>query len=114
MAKFIKVTAFGFIVLCVLGIAGPPLAALLMSAGITAVGIHYFTKSESILGQIIWGSVSAVGILSALSNIPGLVFIAIAVAAYYFYKEDGFELKKTTHSDDPFDNFEREWTKMTK
>lgn len=114
MAQCLKLTAFGFIVLCVLGIAGPPLAALLVSSGITAVGIHYFMKSNSLLGQIIWGSVSAVGILSALSNIPALVVIAIAAAVYYFYKQDGFTLKQSTHSDDPFDNFEREWAKMTK
>ncbi|MBS7344637.1 MAG: ABC transporter permease [Caryophanon sp.] len=113
MSTFLKFTAFSFITLCVLAIAGPPLAALLLSAAIAAVGVHYFTKSSSMLGQIIWGSVIAVGVLSALSNIPGLIVIAIAAAAYYYYQQRGASFS-TTKTDDPFDNFEREWAKMTK
>lgn len=111
MATLLKVTAFSFITLCVLAVAGPVLAALLLCGAITAIGIHYFMKSKSIFGQIIWGSVAAVGALAAISNIPGLAIVAIIAALYYAYKKDALSF---TETNDPFDNFEREWAKMNK
>lgn len=112
MTTFLKLTFFSFAALCVLMMAGPALAALLLSAAIAAVGVHFFTKSQSMLGQIIWGTVIAVGILCALSNAPALFIIVIATIAYYLYKQN--DVPFTKQSDDPFHNFEREWTKMTK
>lgn len=115
MTKFLKVTALAVAAVVLLGIAGPPLVALLISAAIVAGGLHYFTKSTSLPGQIIWGSLIAVGVLSALSNVPGLVVLAIAGVVYYFYKNgDMPTFKKTTSTDDPFDHFEREWAKMNR
>lgn len=114
MKQFLKIAVLGTAAIMLLGIAGPPLAALLMSAAIAAVGVHYFVKSNSLAGQILWGSLIAVGVLSALSNVPGLIVIAIAVGIYYVYKKDNDTFTSPANDDDPFQNFEREWAKMQK
>ena len=110
---FIAVTIAVIILLCMAG----PLMGLAFSGLLIYLGLHYYVKSTSTLAKVLWVSVGLIGVLSAMSNIPGLVTIGIIIAIYYLFKESEKQNSKdvkTIHTEDPFTNFEHEWAKITK
>ncbi len=59
------------------------------------------------------------GILSAVSNIPAMIGLAAIAIVYVIYKKwNGEDVKIPTieskKEEDPFTNFEKEWSNLTK
>lgn len=117
MRKFLLLTG-GFIAACVaLALVGP-LAGLLFSGLFVALGMHFYIASKSTFGKIIWFTVGLMGVLSALSNIPAMVGLAAIAIIYVIYKKwNNEDVKIPTieaKEEDPFTNFEKEWSNLTK
>lgn len=93
-----------------------PLLGLGISALFVIAGVHFYLKSDSSLLKIFWATVGIIGLLTAISNIPGFVGILSIVALYFIWKtwnkEDlSLSLQK---KDDPFVNFETQWNELNK
>ncbi len=117
MKKFLLLTS-GIIAACVaLALIGP-LAGLLFSGVLVALGMHFYIASKSTFAKIIWASVGLIGVLSAVSNIPAMVGLAAIAIIYVIYKKwNGEDVKIPTveaKEEDPFTNFEKEWSNLTK
>lgn len=91
------------------------LIGLAFSALLVIGGLHYFLQSHSTLGKIFWATVGIVGLLTAVSNIPAFLGLAaIALIWYAIRKWNGEPVTMKTKSNDPFENFEREWKQITR
>jgi lia operon protein LiaI len=100
----------GIIVLSNLG----AMMGLAVSGLILYVGVHYFLKSTSPPAKIWWGFVGAVGVFSAISNVPALIGVAAAAGLWWIYRSWNERPVTMAKTDDPFTNFERQWDKLTK
>ncbi|WP_010302798.1 hypothetical protein [Kurthia senegalensis] len=101
------------IILATLG----PLGGLLFSGAIAYAGIHFYIKANSTFAKIVWGLVIVAAGLSVIANFPGLLAAAALVGLYYLYKKGSFGKKMTrtkSTKNDPFQNFEKEWSNLTK
>ena len=117
MKKFLLLTG-GIIAACVaLALIGP-ITGLLFSGVLVALGMHFYMKSKSTFGKIIWFTVGVIGVLSAVSNIPAMIGLAAIAIIYVIYKKwQGEDVKIPTveaKEEDPFTNFEKEWSNLTK
>lgn len=92
------------------------LLALTVSALIAYAGFHYFRKSESTFKKFFWGVVLLIGLLTGISNVPAFIGIIALVGVFYVWKKwNGVEKDSIiSDSNDPFDNFERQWNELTK
>jgi lia operon protein LiaI len=117
MRKFFLLIG-GFIAGCVALALTGPLAALLFSGLFVALGMHFYTSSKSTFGKILWFTVGLIGVLSAVSNIPAMVGLAAIAIIYVIYKKwNNEDVKIPTieaKKEDPFTNFEKEWSNLTK
>lgn len=98
------------IVLATLG----PLMGLAFALLFIFLGMHYYVKSNSIVSKVLWIFVGMLGIMMAASNIPALVGLAAIILLYVIYKKwkDEDVSFSTKEEDDPFTNFENEWSKI--
>lgn len=99
--------------LCSLG----NLLGLALSAAVIFTGLHFYLKANSTLTKIIWATIGILGVISAISNIPGLIGLLALAATYWVYKKwdsDAPTFKKSTSSNDPFTNFEKQWNDIQK
>ncbi|MCJ1908067.1 ABC transporter permease [Planococcus ruber] len=113
MNKFWMITLgaiAGIIVLSNLG----AIAGLAISGLILYMGVHYYLKSTTTAAKIWWGFVGAVGVLSAISNIPALIGVAAAFGLWMIYRKWNEQPVTVAKTDDPFTNFEKQWNKLSK
>ncbi|GEK32835.1 lmo0954 family membrane protein [Kurthia sibirica] len=108
----------GIIAACiVLGLLGP-LVGLAVSAAITYAGLHLYLKATSSVAKFIAIVVGLIGIISAITNIPGLIAIIALAVIYMVYRkwdrkdQSVFNFKRK--SNDPFTNFEKQWSEIKK
>lgn len=117
MRKFLLL-AGGIIAALVALVLVGPLTGLLFSGVLVALGMHFYIASQSTFNKIIWFTVGLVGVLSAVSNIPAMIGLAAIAIIYVIYKKwNGEDVKIPTieaKEDDPFTNFEKEWSNLTK
>lgn len=115
MKKFWLATLGVIAALVVLANLGS-LLALTVSALIAYAGFHYFRKSESTFKKVFWGAVLLIGLLTGISNVPAFIGIIALVGVFYVWKKwNGVEKESIiSDSNDPFDNFERQWNELTK
>ncbi|MBK3495523.1 ABC transporter permease [Viridibacillus sp. YIM B01967] len=101
-------------ILCSLG----AMAGLAISAAILYAGIHFYLKSDSTFAKIIWALVAIAGLLTAISNVPSFIGLIAIVGLWYIVRKwDGNDTTTTiitAKSDDPFTNFENQWTELSK
>lgn len=92
------------------------LLALALSAFIAYVGYHYFTRSLSTFGKIMWGTVIVISLLTAISNVPAFFGILALFLLLFVWKKWKEQPKSTFNvaTDDPFVNFEKQWDELTK
>ncbi len=92
------------------------LLALVLSALIAYAGFHYFQKSTSALSKILWAAVLLIGLVTGISNVPAFFGIIAIVSLIYVWRKWDNEKRDIllTQTDDPFDNFERQWDEITK
>lgn len=113
MKKFLYFIGGSIAFLIALALLGP-MIGLLFSGLLVAAGLHYYTKSTSVFGKIMSATVALVGILSAASNIPAFIGLIAIIALYYIAKNWKKEANVIEANDDPFNNFEKEWAKISK
>ena len=113
MKKFLLYTA-GAIAALIALVLLLPVAGLITSGLLVAVGLHYYTKSESVFGKVMSIVLALAGLISALSNVPGFVGLAAIAVVYFLYKNKPGERNEAlvTTDNDPFTNFEKEWSKL--
>ena len=113
MNKFWMITlgiVAGIIVLSNLG----AMMGLAVSGLILYMGVHFYLKSISTAAKIWWGFVGAVGVLSAISNVPALIGVAAAAGLWWIYRNWNERPIVAAKTNDPFMNFEKQWDKLTK
>ncbi|GLC87237.1 lmo0954 family membrane protein [Lysinibacillus piscis] len=118
MKKFLLFAGGVIAAIVALSLIGP-LAGLLFSGLVVALGMHFYIRSNSKFGKVFWFTVGIIGLLSAISNVPAMVGLAAIAIVYVIYKKwnnqdvqiPTLESKK---EQDPFTNFEKEWSNLTK
>ncbi|GKV69014.1 hypothetical protein NCCP2716_15120 [Sporosarcina sp. NCCP-2716] len=92
------------------------IAALALSAAAAFFGWHYFRKSDSALGRILWGIIMLFGVLTGISNIPAFIGLLAAAGAYYAWRswKVGKNRDILDAETDPFAKFEKQWNEFTK
>lgn len=118
MRKFLLFSGGFIAALVALALVGP-IAGLLFSGVLVALGMHFYIASQSTFSKIIWVTVGLIGVLSAISNIPAMVGLAAIAIIYVIYKkwnDESIEIPtiKAKEEEDPFTNFEKEWSNLTK
>lgn len=118
MKKLLLLIAGGITFIIALAMVGP-IIGLAFSALLVFLAMHFYVKSKTTFSKVMWIILGIVGILSAISNIPAIIGIVAIVVLYVLYKkwkDEDVKLSIPTSSktDDPFTNFEREWSNITK
>lgn len=115
--KKIGLALIGFIAgVAILSMVGP-LGGLLFSGAIAYAGLHFYIKADTRFSKVVWALVGIAGALSALANFPGIFGLLAIVALVYVYQnwsKSTKPKKATKKSNDPFQNFEKEWSNFTK
>lgn len=116
MKKFLLFTV-GSVAALIALITLLPVAGIIISGLLVAVGLHYYTKSNSAFGKVMSIVLALAGLISAISNTPGFIGLVSIAVLYFIYKnwngEHG-EVMVKNECDDPFTNFENEWAKLSK
>ncbi|MET3698622.1 hypothetical protein SAMN05877753_104143 [Bacillus oleivorans] len=114
MKKFLLLLTGGIAILVLLGALGP-----LVGFAISVVILYYsakeFIKAESTGKKILWAIIGLVFLSATLSNVPALIGVVAIVVLFLVYKKWNKEKEVTRDEvDDPFVNFEREWSELKK
>ncbi|PSL25055.1 lia operon protein LiaI [Planomicrobium soli] len=92
-----------------------PMIGLAVSGLIIYIGVHFYLGSTSTFKKVWWAFVGIVGAISAISNAPALIGVAAVAALWMIYRK--WNNKPTTsfaETNDPFTNFEKQWSKLSK
>ena len=90
------------------------LLGLAVSAAVVYVGVRFYRTSISTLAKIWWGIVAAVGVITAISNVPAFFAVAALVVLWLVWRKWNGEEVGMTSKNDPFTNFEKQWKELTK
>ena len=117
MKKFLLFTV-GSVAALIALITLLPVAGIIISGLLIALGLHYYTKSDSVFGKVMSIVLALAGLISAVSNTPGFIGLASIAILYFIYKnwhgERGEVMVENEIGSDPFTNFENEWAKLSK
>lgn len=115
--KKIGLALIGFIAgVAILSMVGP-LGGLLFSGAIAYAGLHFYIKADNSFSKVVWALVGIAGALTAVANFPGMFAVLAIVALVYVYNnwsKSAKPKKQAKQANDPFQNFEKEWSNMTK
>ena len=93
-----------------------PILGLVISAAILYFGFKQYTKATSSSGKLWWGIAGVIMLIITASNLPAIIGLAAAYVLYLVYKKwnnkQNIITNKTT--DDPFVNFEKQWSEFNK
>ncbi|NLY79994.1 MAG: ABC transporter permease [Lysinibacillus sp.] len=115
--KKLLILLAGVVAVCIVLATAGPLIGLAFALALVFLGMHYYVKSKSLLSKVLWIFIGFIGVLMAVSNIPaliGLVAIIVLYILYKMWKDEEVSLDIVKKDDDPFTNFENEWSKITK
>lgn len=91
-----------------------PMVALVVSLAILYFVVRQFLKTDSILMKIGWGILGFMALMASASNIPAVLGIAAAYVLYIVYKNWNKPKAVMKVDDDPFINFEKQWSQLNK
>ncbi|MED3660563.1 lmo0954 family membrane protein [Ureibacillus terrenus] len=113
MKKLLLLLAAIVLVIIALSTLGP-LIGLAFALALVFLGMHYYIKSRSVAGKMLWILIGLIGLVMAVSNVPALLGLAAIVLLYVLYQKwKGEEVSFSgKEQDDPFTNFENEWSKL--
>ncbi|UII56478.1 flagellar basal body rod protein [Cytobacillus spongiae] len=89
-----------------------PMVALAVSLGILYFVFKQFLKAESGMAKVGWSIIGIFALLASASNVPAILGIAAAYILYVVYKKWNQEKVVVKESQDPFVNFEKEWSNL--
>jgi lia operon protein LiaI len=88
---------------------------LAVSGLIIYTGVHFYLGSTSTAKKVWWAFVGIVGALSAISNVPALIGVAAIAALWMIYRKwNDKPVEVFAETNDPFTNFEKQWSKLSK
>ncbi|MDQ0271504.1 lmo0954 family membrane protein [Cytobacillus purgationiresistens] len=115
MKKFGLILAGGIAAVVLLANLGS-IVGLVISVAVLYLVFKQFIKSNSGWEKAAWGIVGVVLLSISIANIPAVIGIAAAYVLYLVYKHWN-ETKSTIvekKQQDPFANFEKQWSDITK
>ncbi|WP_338782064.1 flagellar basal body rod protein [Metabacillus sp. FJAT-52054] len=88
---------------------------LAISAAILYFAFKGFMKTDSTGKKIIWAIAGLIALSASLSNFPAIIGLAALYAFIKIVKSlKGKQQERENRSDDPFVNFERQWSEINK
>ncbi|PFO09025.1 flagellar basal body rod protein [Bacillus sp. AFS076308] len=112
MKKFGLLLAGGIAAFILLSTIGP-MVGLLVSVVLLYFIFKQFLKTKSIGGRIGLGIIGFIVLIASLHNVPAIIGIAAAYVLYLVYKKwNKSKVNKTIEADDPFSNFEKQWSEL--
>lgn len=115
MKKLLFIVA-GFIALMILIANLGPMLLLGISIWLLYVVFKQFVKSDSTGGKIGWAVVGLLVLSMAASNMFSIIGIGAAIVLYLIFKnwnnEDKDSSGQVIDDNDPFTNFERQWSEL--
>jgi hypothetical protein len=113
MKKLLKYTVIGFGILILAAILAPMIVGFLTGAAIALGGFWLYERSGSSIMKLLGITVIISGGMVAIGSAPILLLVIVPAVGYVAYKLwKNNEPKKVTNN--PFDNFEAEWNKLSK
>ena len=93
-----------------------PMIGMVISLAIFYFAFKGFIKTNSVWVKIGWGILGFIAIMSLAANVPALLGILAIYVLYVVYKKwNAPKVKETIiESDDPFVNFENQWSQLNK
>lgn len=113
MKKFL-LFVLGLVALLVLLANLGPMILLGVGGWLLYVLFKKFLKTESTIKKIGLVVIGLIVICITLSNIYAVIGVAAAYVLYMIYKEWKREPKEQEYREDPFTNFEKQWTELNK
>lgn len=115
MKKFVLLVIGGIAALVLIANIGPVIG-LLVTLAILYFVFKQFLKCEKTFGKIGWGVIGVIALVTTASNIPAIIGFVAAYVLYIVYKKwnatNDTIIDKTEN--DPFVNFEKEWSNLNK
>lgn len=115
MKKFGLLLAGGIAALVLFANIGP-----LFGLALGLVALYFilkqFLKTDSTFKKIAWGLFGLFVLMATASNVPAIIAIVAGYILYLVYKKWNEEQRESTSykSDDPFVNFEKQWSELKK
>ncbi|SEM94727.1 lia operon protein LiaI [Mesobacillus persicus] len=114
MKKFGLLLAGGIAALILISNLGP-LFGLAISLLVLYFILKQFLKTDSTFKKIAWGTLGLFILMAAASNVPAILAIFAAYVLYLVYKKWNEGESTTSYkNDDPFVNFEKQWSELKK
>lgn len=111
MKKFGLLLIGGIAALVLISNLGP-MVGLVVSLAILYYVFKQFLKTDSMGLKIALGILGVFLLLTAASNVPAIIGIAAAYILYIVYKKWNSSKSVVKESDDPFQNFEKQWSEL--
>jgi lia operon protein LiaI len=112
MKKFGLLLAGGIAAIVLIANVGP-IVGLALSVLIMYYSFKQFIRTDSTFKKIIWALIGLAAFSATISNFPaiiGLVALYVIYVIYKNWKKDDIIIEEK--SNDPFTNFEREWSQL--
>ncbi|MEW8986695.1 MAG: flagellar basal body rod protein [Bacillus sp. (in: firmicutes)] len=113
MKKFGLLLIGGIAALVLLANLGP-LVGLVVSVAILYFVFKQFLKTDSTGMKIGLGILGIILLMASISNAPAIVGIVAAYILYVVYKKFNETKVNENVSNDPFQNFENQWSELNK
>ena len=91
-----------------------PMVAMVISLAILYFVVKRFLLTDSILMKIGWGIIGFAALMASASNVPAVLGIAAAYILYVVYKKWNESKVVIKEKNDPFVNFEKQWSELNK
>lgn len=114
MKKFGLLLVGGIAALFIISHLGP-MIGLVISLGLAYYALKRFLKTDSTGAKVAWGIFGFIALMASASNVPAIIGLAAAYILYLVYKKwNSSKSIITEESNDPFDNFEKQWAELNK
>lgn len=111
MKKFGLLLIGGIAALVLISNLGP-MVGLVVSLAILYYVFKQFLKTDSFGLKVGLGILGFFLLMAAASNVPAIIGIAAAYILYVVYKKWNNTKSIIKESDDPFQNFEKQWSEL--
>ncbi|MFB6469484.1 flagellar basal body rod protein [Cytobacillus sp. Hz8] len=114
MKKFGLLLVGGIAALVLISHLGP-MIGLVISLGLAYFALRGFLRARTTGAKVAWGIFGFIALMASASNVPAILGVAAAYVLYLVYKKwNSRKTIMTKESNDPFDNFERQWSEINK
>lgn len=91
-----------------------PMVGLVVSLAILYFLFKQFLKTDSLVVKIVIGILGFMLLTATASNVPAIIGIVAAYILYVVYKKWNENKSIVKEENDPFQNFEKQWSELNK